>query len=493
MAKKTSKNYKPYGEKRTKKNGGKKQNQQTWLPTNQSDVFGGIDVHKDSLVGGLWQGRDPVGPKKTFPRTIDGILKLLGWLRANNCRSVAMESTGIYWCPVYAALEDEGMEVILANAREVKHVPGPKTDARDALWLAKLNAAGLLRPSYVPEQCIRELRELTRYYVKLGNTRTAYKNKVHGILEEMNIKLGKVFSDLFGRSGMLMLHGLCEGKTVDEIIDGSSNPHLRKKRDAIIEALQSTLSKSKIILLRSCIEMIEKIKKERDMIQNAVLDHLNEMSAEEDRIEVVDAAGGVSSSSTRDSAKKDGSKRGRNACKEVGGERKEREHHKYCNMRTLGNIMRIEGVGMMTATGVLAELGDIDRFENDKQVSSWIGIAPAVYQSGGVTRYGRITKHGNKWLRRSLCLVANNVRMRQSDSRLRRFYDRIKSRKGWKKAAVAVGNKLAKLIYHLMKTGEAFKEERPSKKQKRVRIKSVHVTDPLGVYRSGLATLANLT
>jgi len=191
----------------------------------------GVDVHKDLLVAAIlgegWM------ETKTFENSMEGIHALKNWLGEHKCGHVAMESSGVYWIPSYSALEEAGFKIVLANARQVKAIPGRKTDQSDSEWLAHLLRSGLIKPSYVPERRLRELRELTRLRAKLPQNRTAFKNRCHKVLNLVNIRLGSRLSDVFGKAGMEILEGLMEGKTIDAIVEQSRNKRLRRRRDEI--------------------------------------------------------------------------------------------------------------------------------------------------------------------------------------------------------------------------------------------------------------------
>ena len=181
----------------------------------------GVDVHRDLLVATIIDVSSKAS--KRFENDVDGINGLKDWLETEGCRCVVMESSGVYWVALYLALEDAGFDVSLANARQVKAIPGRKTDQIDSEWLAQLLGSGLIRPSYVPERRVRELRDLTRFRVKLVATRTAFKNRCHKVLNRVNIRLGSRLSDVFGKAGTEVLEGLMEGRAIDEILDQTEN------------------------------------------------------------------------------------------------------------------------------------------------------------------------------------------------------------------------------------------------------------------------------
>jgi len=186
-----------------------------------SELGCGVDVHRDVLVASIMG--ESLKDARRFMNDVDGINGMKEWLRGHGCRRVVMESSGIYWVSLYLALEEAGFDVLLANAWQVKAIPGKKTDQSDSEWLAHLLGSGLVKPSYVPEKRVRELRELTRLRVKLVGSRTAFKNRCHKVLNRVNMRLGSKLSDVFGKAGSEILEGLMEGETVDDILDHTGN------------------------------------------------------------------------------------------------------------------------------------------------------------------------------------------------------------------------------------------------------------------------------
>jgi transposase len=310
---------------------------------------------------------------------------------------------------------------MLANAYRVKGIAGRKTDQSDSEWLAYLARAKLIKPSYVPTKQLRELRQLTRLRTKYIQNRTQYKNRCQAILSRVNIPISNKISDVFGKAGSELLEGLMAGKSVVNILDATQNKWLITHRDEILEISMGTLSVVDVFMLEQLTDTIA---------------HLNTQIAQVDvRIEGV------------------------------------------LNAADLRIISSVPGVGKTTAASILAELGDVSRFDNAKQVSAWAGLAPSVYQSAGVTVLGHITKHGSRWLRRSL-VEAAHAAIRVKDGVFRRMYFRIADRRGKKTAIVAVARKLLTVIWHLLVCGELYVEEGFSKKRK-----------PLKVWSGGLGEM----
>jgi transposase len=367
---------------------------------NMSERVCGVDVHRDSLVATIIS--ESFKETRRFVNDLDGINSMKEWLNEQGCRRVAMESSGIYWVPLYLALEEANLDALLANAHQVKGVPGRKTDQSDSEWLAFLLRSGLIKPSYVPEKRVRELRDLTRLRVKLVETRSAFKNRCQKVLNRVNIRLGSRLSDVFGKAGKEILGGLMEGKTVDAIVECTENKWLRKRGDEVKAVVKGALSESDVFVLKECVEMVE---------------HLSErILGVEARIEAL------------------------------------------VNKQDVDIVSSVPGVGRKSAAVITAEIGDAKRFLDGKKIASAAGLAPSVYQSAGKSLTGGITRQGSKWLRRSMVEVAHAA-VRVRGSGLRAFYLRVKARKGEGTAIVAVARKMLTIIWHLLVNGERYVEE----------------------------------
>lgn len=220
----------------------------------------GADVHRDNLVAtiltsGGCETRD-------FEKVLDGIEAFKDWLKASKCRAVVMESTGVYWIPLYATLEDE-FDVKLANPARTRKITGRKTDQSDSEWLAYLLRAGLIEASYyVPERNMRVLRELTRLRTKIVQNRTDYKNRVHKVLQRCNIRLGSKLSSVFGKAGREVLNGLMAGRSLDEIVNESRSRVLKERRSELEKAVRVGLDQEDIFLLQRCLRIIKSLDEE---------------------------------------------------------------------------------------------------------------------------------------------------------------------------------------------------------------------------------------
>lgn len=375
----------------------------------------GLDVHK-STVSATVLRCDSISTTRSFPTTIDGLLRLREWIREHHCQRVLMEATGIYWIPVYSVLEDSDMEVFLVSPLFIKYVPGRKTDILDSAWIAEIALNGSFRPSYIPSREIRELRDLTRTHRRLIEERTSHKNRVHRLLAKNGIRLAGVLSDLFGRSGQILLAGLLEGRSLDDMLATAPSKCILRKREDIERAICGSLAESDIFIIRQSLDAIQ---------------HLTEQIATyQERIR-----------SLMQSRKAD-----------------------------LEILTSVPGIGVTIATAILAEIGNIRQFSEPKRLVSWAGLAPAVSESAGKTSYGHITKRGSRYLR-TVLIEAAQVAARRGSAPMREFFARIRMKKGYKVAVVSLARKLLVLIYHLLNHQEVYEAEDGTRKNK-IRIPS---------------------
>jgi transposase len=334
----------------------------------------GIDVHKKTLTACLLKSGasgDAQFEHRVFHTTTSALEELVRWLVQSGCRQVAIESTGVYWKPVFNILEKAGVEVILVNAQHVKNVPGRKTDANDAEWLATLLRVGLLRSSFVPPREIRELRDLTRYRTQVIRQRAEESNRIQKLLEDGNIKLGSVASDVLGLSGRDMLRHLADGEDSPVALANLARGKLRNKIPELEEALRGVMSQTQRWLLS------EQLRKVADL---------------DDAIARLDA-------------------RIAELCLP------------FAQALTL--LDQIPGVNQRTAQVIVAEIGlDMSRFKSAEQLASWAGMCPGNNQSAGKNRSGK-TRKGNRWLRQTLVESARGA-ANTKESSLRATYHRIK-------------------------------------------------------------------
>jgi transposase len=357
----------------------------------------GLDVHQQTVVACLitpGPGGQPHKEIRTFGTMTADLLELADWLRAAACPTVAMEATGVYWKPLWNLLEDE-FTLLLVNARHIKAVPGRKTDVKDCEWLADLLRHGLLRASFVPDRPQRELRELTRYRTALVRERAAEIQRLHKTLEGANLKLGSVASKVLGVSARQIVDALLAGTTDPAALADLAKGKLRAKRPQLERALVGTPGLHQHFLL-AC--------------QLAHIDFLDET------VEQVSA--------------------------EIA------ERLRPC-ADALVRLDGIPGVGQATAEVLLAEIGaDMSRFPSAGHLAAWAGMCPGNYESAGKRRKGK-TRKGSKWLRTAL-LEAARAAARKKESYLAAQYHRLVPRLGKKKAAVAVGHSILRIVYYLL-------------------------------------------
>jgi transposase len=315
---------------------------------------GGLDVHKKNVVACRRRFTSRGRVKKevaTFGTTTPQLLALLGWLQEWDVTHVAMESTGVYWKPVWNILEGH-VELLLVNARHVKTVPGRKTDVKDCEWIAQLMQYGLLRGSFVPSPQVRQWRDLTRHRIKLTGQRTSVVNRMHKVLEDANVKLSLVISDIVGVSGRRMLRAIVAGETDAVTLSQLGDPKLRASQEALQESLQGKLSEHHRFMLEG------------------LLDQMAFLYAQITRVDA----------------------------------RLEEQMRPFAEQ--IKRLDTIDGIDRVGAQSLLAELGpDMDQFPAADHLSSWAGMSPGNDESAGKRHSGKTTK-GNKWLRRTLTQAA---------------------------------------------------------------------------------------
>jgi transposase len=365
----------------------------------------GLDVHRDSVavcVRGPGAGGDRVQHIRTFGTTTADLLGLRDWLEAHGVTHVVMESTGVYWKPVYFMLE-ESLTCVLVNAAHVKQVPGRKTDVKDCAWLAELLEYGLLRGSFVPPPFIRDLRDLTRYRRVLTDERTREANRLHKLLQEAGIKLASVASDILGVSGRAMLDALVRGTTDADVLADLARGKLRRKLPALRQALHGRFRPHHAFLIGQLLGHLDYLDEALETLTERIGEVLAPFAPVIERLDT------------------------------------------------------IPGYSRQTAEEVVAEVGlDMAVFPTDRHLSSWAGLCPGHHESAGKHRSGR-TRKGNRWLRQTLVRSARAVAHTQHTALAAR-YRRIARHRGDKKAAVAVAHALLIIAYHVIKDETTYRE-----------------------------------
>ncbi len=365
----------------------------------------GLDVHQQTVVACLLvgePGRPPRQEVRTWRTTTRELEALRDWLKAEGVTHVGMESTGIYWRPIYAVLEGH-FELILGNARHIKTVPGRKTDVKDAEWIADLLRHGLVAKSYVPPQPLRELRELLRYRRKLVESRAGERNRLLKLLETANIKLASVMSDVFGVSGMAILKALVGGETSTERLADLAKGPLRKKRTALIRALEGHIEEHHRFLMGVQLRRLEAADHDIAALDERIAERLTPYAAEH------------------------------------------------------ALLMQIPGVDGLVAAGIIAEIGvDMTVFHSARHLAAWAGVCPGNHESAGRSKSGRARK-GNVHLRTILVGAAISAG-RCRGSYLRDKYHRLKARRGALRAALAIAHKILVAAYHMLAKGVSYRE-----------------------------------
>jgi transposase len=357
----------------------------------------GLDVHKKSVVAcRIVPGPDgrPAKEMRTFGTMTDDLLALADWLAAAQVTHVAMESTGVYWQPIWNLLEGS-FELLLVNAQHIKAVPGRKTDVRDCEWIADLLRHGLLRASFVPDRAQRELRELTRYRTSLVRERGTEVNRLQKTLEGANIKLAAVATDIMGRSGRQILGALVEGSANPAALAQLAKGRMRERIPDLERALAGRFEAHHRFLVAQQLAHIDFLDTAIEQVSGEVAARLQPHVAMIDRLDT------------------------------------------------------IPGVGHWTAEVLLAELGtDMTRFPSARHLASWAGMCPGNHESAGKRRSGRRRK-GNAWLRAAL-VEAGQAAGRTKRTYLGAQYRRLAARRGAKRAAVAVGHSILGITHHLL-------------------------------------------
>jgi transposase len=367
----------------------------------------GIDVHKAVVVACVLIGEAGKKPQKQirrFSTFTKDLMALREWLVSLGVTVVGMESTGSYWKPVYAVLEEEpSLELIVGNAQHMQNVPGRKTDVIDSEWIAFLVRMGLVRKSYVPPPDLRDLRDLLRYRRSTVQSRSAERNRLQKLLETANLKLGNVASDVFGKSGMAMLRALADGETNPERLADLAQGLLRKKLDELRLALDGRIRDHHRFILKLHLQKLDELDQ-----------HVQKLDQEIDR---------------------------------------RLEPYR----EQIERLSEIPGVKDTVAATIVAEIGvRMEVFPSAGHLAAWAGVCPGNNESAG-KNLGTSSRKGNEPLRTVLVEAANAARNKK-DSYLRDKFFRLKARIGMQHAKVAIAHKILVAAYQILKTGQRYKE-----------------------------------
>lgn len=365
----------------------------------------GLDVHKKTVTACLitsTEGAEPLKEMRTFRTMTADLLALADWLQQVGCTHVAMESTGVYWRPVYNILEGQ-CELLVVNAPHIKAVPGRKTDVKDAAWLAELLRHGLLRGSFIPSQPQRQLRELTRYRSTLIQDRARALNRLQAVLEDANLKLAAVVSNIYGVSARAMLEALIAGQRDVEVLAELARGRLRAKRAQLQEALAGRMTAHHSFLLAEHLSFMEALDEAIARVSEEIDQRL---TAEQEAIALLDT---------------------------------------------------IPGVGQRAAEILIAEIGTaMSRFPSAKHLASWAGMCPGNHESAGKRLSGK-TRKGSRWLRQVLVEIAHAA-AKTKQTYLAAQYKRIAARRGKKRALIAVGHTVLTIVYTMLTRQQPYQD-----------------------------------
>jgi transposase len=365
----------------------------------------GVDVHQATIVVTV-RRPDDVGRRRvetqTFGTMTSDLLAARAWLQAHGVTHVAMESTGVYWRPLYYLLED-GFTLLLVNMQHLQQVPGRKSDVRDSEWLAQLLECGLLRGSLVPPPPLRARRELTRYRKRQIEDRAQEVNRLYRVLEDAGLKLASVMTDVMGRSGRAMLEALLGGSTDADAVAELAKGRLRTKLPALRRALETPLRQQHLFLVAQILSKI-------DFLEEHIAALTTEIDTQLAPFEPV-----------------------------------------------IATLTTIPGVARRTAVTILVETtGDMRHFPTAAHLCSWAAICPGQNESAGKRRSGK-TRPANRYLRGAL-IKSGQAAARAKETALQARYFRVKRHRGHKKAIVAVGHQILEIAYYLMRDGGTYQE-----------------------------------
>lgn len=368
------------------------------------DRCAGLDIHKDTIVACVMigSGKSMYKEVKTFGTMTEDIREMGRWLKNHDIKDVAMESTGVYWKPIFNIL-DEDLRLTLANARNIKNVPGRKTDVKDSEWICKLLKNGLIEKSFIPPESIRFLRDLTRYRRSLTYELTGAKNRLIKILESVNIKLSSVFSSVYGKTAWQIIKMLAQGQDCVDILTHNIPKNVKASKKQIRKALSGTIREHHLGLLQLMIKQIEAVEALIAGVENQIQDALKPYEVE------------------------------------------------------INLLKTIPGVSNVSAATIIAEVGvDMTQFPDEKHLTSWAGVAPGNNESAGKKKSARINP-GNKYLK-IILLQASLAAVKNKGTYYSSLFKRLLIRIGSKKALIAVSRKILTAVYFVISKSTDFQE-----------------------------------
>ncbi|GAC1366004.1 MAG: IS110 family transposase [Ktedonobacteraceae bacterium] len=399
----------------------------------------GLDVHKKTVKVCVLIREETGQLRKefrTYATTTEQLLALADWLKELGCTHAAMESTGVYWKPVYNLLESS-LTLLVVNAQHMKAVPGRKTDTKDAEWIADLLRHGLLKASFIPSVPQRELRELTRYRVRLTEERAREVNRVQKTLEDTNLKLGDVVSDIMGKASRMILWAIVEGESDPVRLADVAVGRVKAHKDELEAALTGQVQEHHRFLLREHLGHIEHLEEAINRVQAEIVRRMTPPPAPQGSGPSPEPAPSSEDAEVPTPPLPEAAVSWEEAVK---------------------LLCTIPGISERSAGGILAEIGiRMEQFPTAAHLASWAGVCPGNHESAGKRLSGK-TRKGNPWLRRLLVQAAHVVG-RQKQGYLAAQYRRISSHRGKKRAALAVAHSILVIIYHLLKKRCVYEEK----------------------------------
>lgn len=384
------------------------------------EVACGLDVHFAEISACLARSGSKGGPRyeeRRFPTTQRGLSALREWLVESGCQAVGMEATGVYWMPVYAALEHH-VPLVVGNPQHMRNLRGHKTDRKDARWIAGLVRHGLIRPSFVPPPEFREARELTRFRRQLIQARSSVRNEVLRLLARQGVTLADVLSNVFGASGMAILEALVEGRSVISELPQLIHRSVKGKLGALTAALEAPLTPMARQLLTIQLQRLEALERDIEAVEGLIARQMEPHQAQ------------------------------------------------------IALLLKVPGISLTSACIILAEIGvDMTVWPTDKHLAAWAGVAPGSRESGG-KRMSAQTRKGNVHLTTILVECAGAA-VKKKDCHLGPKFQRLRARMGYKKALMAIARKLLLIIRHII-IGEAeYQEPIPEPAREKARQRAV--------------------
>ena len=418
--------------KSNKNKGVKKVERLDYINTNAA----GIDIGSASHFVAIPEGRDDQTVRE-FPTFTNNLIELVAWLKKVGITTVAMESTGVYWIPVYDMLEKEGFEVLLVNARHIKNVPGRKTDVIDCQWIQQLHSYGLLRGSFRPKEKMLQMRTLMRHRSILIEYAAAHIQHIHKALSLMNIQLKNVIRDLTGTTGMNIIRSIVQGERDPAILAKHRDGRCKNSEEVIRESLIGNYQEEHMFCLKQALDLYDyySIKiTECDQEIEKIVAEMDSVSGD----------------------------RKKEASKTIPQKKIPKKHglgfdiHNELVRITGVDLTRIPSLNANTVSKIISEIGvDMSKWETSKQFAAWLGLCPGNRVSGGKRLSGKSAPSANK-AAAALRMAANSLRL--SDTALGSFFRRLSSRLGAAKAITAAAHKLAVILYNMLKTGTEYME-----------------------------------